>query len=54
MHLKNTAGFLLKKALQALSHVFAWNGFIVSSRGGQTFDSFSARPAYVFCRIPRK
>jgi hypothetical protein len=54
MHLKNLAGFLLKEARRVLSSIFVGNGFAISSRRGPVFNRFSPRPAYVFCRIPRK
>jgi hypothetical protein len=54
MLLKNFACFLSQGARKVLSHVFAWSGQAVTSRRGLVFDRFSARPAYVYCRISRK
>jgi len=54
MLLKNFACLLSEGARKVLSHVFAWCGQDVTSRRGLVFDRFSARPAYVYCRISRK
>lgn len=51
---KNFACFLSRGARKVLSHVFAWSGQDVTSRRGLVLDRFSARPAYVYCRISRK